>query len=68
MLAFEQDVRNLLKAALRCCPHEESKRKTWLKSLYEISDQAKADSLEINFKSIRDDNIRNQLLSKLQAF
>jgi len=68
MPAFEQDVRDLLKAALQYCPCDENNRLQWLKkSLYDISDQDKADRLEQNFKAIQDINIRNRLLVKLQS-
>ena len=65
--AFEQDVRDLLKAALQRCPHDESERLNWLKSLYEISDQDRADKLADDFNAIQDRDIRDRLMLKLSA-
>jgi bisphosphoglycerate-dependent phosphoglycerate mutase len=59
---FETDVRDLVKAALQCCPVDEISRRSWLKSLYDVSDQDRVDKLREDFKSIKTDSLKHELL------
>jgi hypothetical protein len=62
---FETDVRDLVKAALQCCPVDEISRRSWLKSLYDVSDQDRVDKLREDFKSIKTDSLKHELLKDI---
>jgi len=64
---FEQLVRDLIVAALRKVPAEENSRQSYLASLYETDDNARAEQIEENFKAIKDPNARKSLLAVLST-
>lgn len=66
-LNFERLVRDLLVAAIRKIPAEESARKAYLTSLYEPDDNARAEEINENFKAIKDPTIREALVAVLRA-
>ena len=64
---FEQLVRDLIVAALRKVPPEENSHQSYLASLYEADDNARAEQIEENFKAIKDPNARKSLLAVLST-
>jgi hypothetical protein len=65
-LDFEQLVRDLIVAALGKVPAEETPRKSYLASLYEPDDNARAKEIKENFKAIKDPEARKSLLAALR--
>jgi hypothetical protein len=62
---FEQLVRDLLVAALGKVPTNETARASYLASLYEPDDNARAEQVQENFKAIKDQKTRENLLAVL---
>jgi hypothetical protein len=62
---FEQLIREVIVAALRKVPSEESSREAYLASLYEPDDIARAEQIEENFKAIKDPEARKSLIAAL---
>jgi len=65
-LEFEQIVRDLLVAALRNVPAEESARASYLAEVYEPSDAERAEDFAKNFRTIKDPLVRLDLINKLR--
>jgi hypothetical protein len=65
---FEKDVRDLLKQALQDCPADEEERRDYLRSLYDIPDQVRADRLKEDFKAIKTIPMRKSLHEDLKPY
>lgn len=65
---FEKDVRDLLKQTLQGCPAKEEERRDYLRSLYDIPDQVRADRVKEDFKAIKTVSIRKDLYEDLKPY
>lgn len=63
---FEEGVRNLLVSALKNVPPDEVSRRSYLASLYDPDDEARAARIGDEFRGIRDPNVKQELLRSLQ--
>ncbi len=66
-LKFEDLVRQLLVAAVRMVPPDEEQRRSYLISLYDIDDRVRADRVREEFRTIKDQVLRRQLLDDLRS-
>ena len=65
-LAFEQLVRDVMVAALRNVPADETGRKSYLTSVYDLSDKERADKLRQDFRALKSDEVKQGLLRDLK--
>lgn len=63
---FEQLIRDLLIAALGKIPANETARASYLASLYEPDDNARAEQVKENFNAIKDQKARENLIDVLR--
>jgi hypothetical protein len=62
---FEQTVRDLVVAALRKVPSEDTERRLHLASIYNVCDTDRAEKLREDFTAIKNDHVKRQLLRNL---
>ena len=65
-LSVETLVRDSIVAALRAVPPDETTRRSYLKAIYDIDDDARAEKILDDFRAIRDSGVRTNLLSDLR--
>ena len=58
-------MRELLVVCLRQLPGEEQVRRSYLESIWDVDDEAKAEKLTEDFKAIKDTTVRRKLLQNL---
>jgi hypothetical protein len=63
---FEQLVRDIIVSALREVPADEIGRKSYLTGLYDLSDKERAEKLLQDFKSLKDDDAKRDLLRAMK--
>jgi hypothetical protein len=64
---FEELVRELLVTSLKKMPSDELSRRTFLSSLFDPDDKARAEQIGDKFRSIKDSKIRRELLDRLNS-
>jgi hypothetical protein len=65
---FEEVVRELLVTALKKVPPDEALRRSYLASLYDLDDEARAGRIDDEFSGIKDTNVKQKLLRTLQGY
>lgn len=63
--SFETLLRKVLVSALKVVPSDEPSRRSYLSSLYELSDQERAEKLVQDFQAIKTAEVKQDLLGKL---
>jgi hypothetical protein len=64
---FEKLVREVLVEALRRVPAEESQRRAYLTSLYDLTDSERAEQLRQSYKAIEDREVKQTLIDALKS-
>jgi rhamnogalacturonyl hydrolase YesR len=64
---FEGLVREALVEALRRVPAEESERRAYLTSLYDLTDSERAEQLRQSYKAIKDREVKQTLIDALKS-
>jgi hypothetical protein len=63
---FEDMVRNIMVSALRKVPADEVGRKAYLTGLYDLSDKERAEKVLQDFRSLKNDDVKQELLRALK--
>ncbi|MGA8224379.1 MAG: hypothetical protein WB780_22225 [Candidatus Acidiferrales bacterium] len=62
---FEQIARDLVVAALRTVPSNDTERRSQLASIYDLCDEVRAEKLRQDFTAIKNDDLKQQLIRTL---
>lgn len=66
-MEFERILRELIVAALKNVPPDEAGRRLYLASLYRVDDATRAEKIEADFKAVKEEAVKRDLLGRLNT-